>query len=61
VDATDMLYLEMALAGQAAYVVSGDHHLLDIGNYEGIVILTPTRFASEVLTPLGVDPGDPTW
>jgi predicted nucleic acid-binding protein len=36
--------LECALASQAAYIITGDGHLLEIGEFEGIVILPPTGF-----------------
>ena len=45
-DPSDNRYLECALAGDAHYVVSGDHHLLDIKVYRGIQILTPTEFVT---------------
>lgn len=43
-DPTDNRYLECALAGDAAIIVTGDQHLLDLGAYEGIQILTPAGF-----------------
>lgn len=36
----DNRILECAVAGKAAYVVSGDKHLLELGSYQGILILT---------------------
>jgi hypothetical protein len=30
--------------GRADYVISGDHHLLRIGEYHGIRIVTPAEF-----------------
>jgi putative PIN family toxin of toxin-antitoxin system len=38
--------LEAAVAGGADYIVTGDKHLLDLQGYEGIEIVTPTRFVS---------------
>lgn len=43
-DPSDNVFLELAVAGAADYVVSGDRHLLDLGSYQGIPILTPARF-----------------
>ena len=45
-DESDNRYLECATAGGAAYVVSGDEHLLDIGNHQGISIITPAAFVT---------------
>ena len=45
-DPADNRVLEAAVAGSADYVVSGDHHLLELGSYEGIPIVTPARFAA---------------
>lgn len=39
-DPTDNRYLECAVEGDARYIVSGDRPLLDLGEYEGIRILT---------------------
>jgi putative PIN family toxin of toxin-antitoxin system len=43
-DPTDNIFLECALDGKADYIVSGDHHLLNIGSYEGIQILRAKDF-----------------
>jgi uncharacterized protein len=43
-DPSDNRYLEAALAGEASYVVSGDHHLLDLKRYRDIQILAPNEF-----------------
>ena len=45
-DESDNRYLERAVAGKAQYVISGDNHLLDIGEYRGIVILSPAVFVA---------------
>ena len=45
-DPSDNRYLECALAGNAAYIVSGDDHLLDLREYRGIQILTPREFVA---------------
>ena len=41
------ILLRCALGAQARYVVSGDRHLLDLGDYAGIAILTVERFLHE--------------
>lgn len=43
-DPSDNMVLEAAVAGEAAYIVSGDPHLLELGRYRGIEIGNPTRF-----------------
>lgn len=43
-DESDNRYLECAREGKAQYLVSGDNHLLDIGEYKGIMILPPAAF-----------------
>ena len=45
-DPDDNRVLECAVAGGASYVVSGDAHLLKLGNYQGIAMLTPRDFLS---------------
>ncbi|PYX73793.1 MAG: putative toxin-antitoxin system toxin component, PIN family [Acidobacteria bacterium] len=43
-DPDDNRILECALAADADVIVSGDRHLLKLGAYEGITILTPRDF-----------------
>lgn len=43
-DPSDNRYLECALAAGAAYIVTGDAHLLELREYQGIVILDPVGF-----------------
>jgi uncharacterized protein len=43
-DPDDNKFLEAAVAGQAEYLVSGDHHLLDFGAHQGIRIVTAREF-----------------
>jgi len=43
-DQADNRYLECALAGKAGIIVSGDRHLLDLGEYRGIQVLAPVGF-----------------
>jgi uncharacterized protein len=47
-DPDDNRVLECAVTGRADYVVSGDRHLLRIGAYEGIPILTVRQFMDAV-------------
>jgi putative PIN family toxin of toxin-antitoxin system len=53
-DPSDDRYLECALEGGAGCIVSGDRHLVGLGQYEGVEILAPRRFLdllSQVNTP----------
>jgi len=43
-DESDNRYIECAVAGGAQYIVSGDTHLLAVGAYRGIVVVTPAAF-----------------
>jgi len=43
-DPQDEIFLACALDGQADLIVSGDRHLLDLGKYHGIPILTARQF-----------------
>lgn len=43
-DDPDNRILECAVAGQADFIISGDHHLIDLDNHQGIKIVTPARF-----------------
>ena len=43
-DPDDNKYLAAACTASADCIVSGDHHLLDLGSYEGIPVLRPTEF-----------------
>lgn len=45
-DESDNRYLECAIEGKAQYVVSGDQHLLKLGEYKGIVIVPPAAFVA---------------
>ena len=48
-DPDDDKYLAAALLGRAGFVVSGDHHLLDLREYQGIRILKPRQFLDILL------------
>jgi len=43
-DANDNKFLEVAVAGQAHAIISGDKDLLELHLYRGIEILTPRIF-----------------
>ena len=43
-DKSDNMFLEAAVEGGAGYVVTNDHHLLDLKDFEGIKILRPGAF-----------------
>lgn len=43
-DPDDDKFIECAVAGGAACVVSGDHHPLDFGEYQGVGILSAAEF-----------------
>ena len=43
-DPDDNRVLEAAVAGEADYIVSGDRHLLALGEYEVIPIVRPAQF-----------------
>jgi hypothetical protein len=44
VDDPDNRILECAMEGQADFIISGDHHLTDLENYQGIKIVGPATF-----------------
>lgn len=48
-DPFDNIFLTCAVNGKASYIVSGDHHLLDLGEYKGIKILSARKFLLEGL------------
>ncbi|MBM4286243.1 MAG: putative toxin-antitoxin system toxin component, PIN family [Deltaproteobacteria bacterium] len=43
-DDPDNRILECALEARAKVIISGDRHLLTLGNYQGIEIMTPAQF-----------------
>ncbi len=51
-DPDDNKVLACALEGKADFIVSGDHHLTDIGSFRGIPIVKPDAF-------LGIMTGQP--
>jgi len=49
-DPTDEMVLACAVEGQADWIVSGDRHLLDLGEYQGIPIVTAREFLERLKT-----------
>ncbi len=47
-DPDDNIILECALAACADVIVSGDSHLLDLGHWDGIRILSPADLLKEI-------------
>jgi predicted nucleic acid-binding protein len=45
-DESDNRYVECAVESSTNYIVTGDHHLLDVGNYQGVRIMTPATFVT---------------
>ena len=45
-DPDDDIFLECAAAGSADYIVSGDQHLLALGDFRGIAIVPPAVFVA---------------
>lgn len=43
-DPNDDIYMAAAVDGLADYIVSGDRHLLDVGEHGGIRVVTPRTF-----------------
>ncbi len=48
VDPDDNRVLECAVKGRADCIVSGDRHLLKLGSYEGIAIMTVRQFLDDI-------------
>jgi hypothetical protein len=44
VDDPDNRILECAEEGRADFIISGDHHLTDLEDYQGIKIVAPATF-----------------
>lgn len=43
-DESDNRFIECAVEGEADLIVSGDRHLLSVGEYQGIRVVTPAAF-----------------
>jgi hypothetical protein len=50
VDDSDNRILECAEEGRADFIISGDHHLTDLKNYQGIKIVAPATFLALIAT-----------
>ena len=51
-DPADDMVLACAVEGQADLIVSGDRHLLDLGEYQGIPIVTARQFLERLQSAL---------
>jgi predicted nucleic acid-binding protein len=49
-DPEDNKFIACAVEGNADFLISGDHHLIELNKYENIQILTPTDLANLVLS-----------
>ena len=43
-DPSDNIFLACAIEGQADFIISGDHHLLELGIFQEIEIVDPATF-----------------
>jgi len=50
-DEKNLMFIECAVGGEADYIVSGDKHLLTLGAYQGIKIVTPAQFLEILVLP----------
>lgn len=50
-DPADNRFLECAIEGDADFIISGDKHLLELGNFENSKIVTPGEFLDKVKYP----------
>jgi len=55
-DPDDNRIIECAIAGKSTYIISGDKHLLQLNEYEGIKILRASEFIQKLLTTNGSYP-----
>jgi predicted nucleic acid-binding protein len=46
-DPKDDKFLELAIAGKASHIISGDQDLLMLSPFHGVAILTPVDFLRE--------------
>lgn len=47
-DPDDNIFLECAIDGGAEYLVSGDDHLLDLGTFRDVTIVSPATFLDAI-------------
>lgn len=57
-DPDDNLILACALAADADYIISGDPHLTDLGEYEDIQVIRPAAFLEMLKTSGASEEGD---
>jgi len=43
-DPSDNKFLDCALSSGASFIISGDHHLLDLKEFQDILIVAPSQF-----------------
>ena len=43
------MFLDCAVCSGADYIISGDKHLLDLGKYSGIMIMSPKDFFTRTM------------
>lgn len=55
-DPKDDMVIACAVEGEANYIITGDHHLLSLREYEGILILDPAQFVSLLPPSLSTSP-----
>lgn len=46
-DPDDNKFLECAIAAEADFIISGDKHLLNLGQYKDIKVLSPAEFLNQ--------------
>ena len=49
-DETDNIILDCAVAGNADFIITGDKHLLNLGEFQGIKIVKPITFVKDFLS-----------
>lgn len=47
-DSDDLKFIECTVAGKANYIISGDKHLLNLKEYDGIQIISPSEFLAVI-------------
>ena len=47
-DPSDDMVLACALEGKADYIVIGDHHLLNLRDYQGVQIVSPAKLLKQI-------------
>ena len=47
-DPDDDKFFECAVEADADYLVSGNHHVSDVGTFRGVTVCSPSEFLSEM-------------